>query len=377
MLQENNIGFGDSGSGSSSDTESDGVKASVPKVTAEETTGSGANSEQKEEIVVPDAENRESAPSERQVSPEKLYRAALLRSRFADTILKAQEKTLGKIEKQDAERLKLEREEIERRRKEEKARLQAEAKAAEEARRKAEAEAAAEAKRKRELEREAARQALQLMEKTVDINENCQFMEDLDMLRAAPAEQLESFIEEASPDCNSQDGLGSFKFQGSNPLEQLGLYMKADDEEDEVEPESGPAVNCTNGNTSEQALANCMLPSMLHLFCNKIRSAPEYVSPWTMPATVQTTHDITALTPLTTKLILKHPFIRHPKRFSPIDKRLVVGILTGVAQNAVIKVILVIIIFTIHDWPPYHPVSIVQHYAAAITAQQFNMHERN
>lgn len=43
----------------------------------------------------------------------------------------------------------------------EKARLQAEAKAAEEARKKAEAEAAAEAKRKREQEREAARQALQ------------------------------------------------------------------------------------------------------------------------------------------------------------------------------------------------------------------------
>lgn len=43
----------------------------------------------------------------------------------------------------------------------EKARLQAEAKAAEEARKKAEAEAAAEGKRKRELEREAARQALQ------------------------------------------------------------------------------------------------------------------------------------------------------------------------------------------------------------------------
>jgi len=42
----------------------------------------------------------------------------------------------------------------------EKARLQAEAKAAEEFRRKAEAEAAAEAKRKRELDREAARQAL-------------------------------------------------------------------------------------------------------------------------------------------------------------------------------------------------------------------------
>ena len=47
----------------------------------------------------------------------------------------------------------------------EKARLQAEAKAAEEARRKAEAEAAAEAKRKREQEREAARQALQKVTK--------------------------------------------------------------------------------------------------------------------------------------------------------------------------------------------------------------------
>lgn len=42
----------------------------------------------------------------------------------------------------------------------EKARLQAEAKAAEDARKRAEAEAVAEAKRKRELEREAARQAL-------------------------------------------------------------------------------------------------------------------------------------------------------------------------------------------------------------------------
>lgn len=43
----------------------------------------------------------------------------------------------------------------------ERARLQAEAKAAEDARKQAEAEAAAEARRKRELEREAARLALQ------------------------------------------------------------------------------------------------------------------------------------------------------------------------------------------------------------------------
>lgn len=82
------------------------------------------------------------------------------------------------------------------------------------------------------------------MEKTVEINENCRFMEDLEMLSAAPAEQLQSFVDDAAttPDLLSQDGLGSFNFQGSsNPLEQLGLYMKADDDDDdEGEPESVP-----------------------------------------------------------------------------------------------------------------------------------------
>ncbi|KAK9278613.1 hypothetical protein L1049_028186 [Liquidambar formosana] len=260
----------DSDSGSSSGSESDGAKAFVPVSATKETLGSGSNLDQKgSDIGDPDIANQstsclgqveqdsqtrpisaeedgghlegESAPSERQVSPEKLYRAALLRSRFADTILKAREKTLEKGEKQDPEKLRIEREELERRQKEEKARLQAEAKAAEEARRKAEAEAAAEARRKRELEREAARLALQKMEKTVDINENSQFMEDLEMLRAAPDEHIPSIIAEASPD-HSQNGLGSFKLQGSNPLEQLGLYMKVDDddEEEEGEPQSVP-----------------------------------------------------------------------------------------------------------------------------------------
>ncbi|WJX33182.1 hypothetical protein P8452_21418 [Trifolium repens] len=175
----------------------------------------------------------ESAASKRQVSPEKLYRAALLRSRFADTILKAQEKALEKDEKRDPEKLRIEREELERRQKEEKARLQAEAKAAEEARMKAEAEAAAEVKRKRELEREAARQALQKMEKTVDINESCQFLEDLEMLSAVHDENTPSFKEEASPE-DHQNGFGGIKLQG-NPLEQLGLYMKVDDEDEEEE----------------------------------------------------------------------------------------------------------------------------------------------
>ncbi|XP_025014937.2 transcription factor GTE8 isoform X2 [Ricinus communis] len=177
----------------------------------------------------------DSAPNERQVSPDKLFRAAMLKNRFAETILKAREKTLSQVDKGDPEKLRREKVELELQKKKEKARLQAEAKAAEDARKQAEAAAAAEARRKRELEREAARQALLKMEKTVEINENSQLLEDLEMLRAAPVEHLPSSVDETSP-VHSQDGLGGFKFGGSNPLEQLGLFMKQDEEEEEGEP---------------------------------------------------------------------------------------------------------------------------------------------
>lgn len=39
----------------------------------------------------------DSAPTERQVSPDKLYRAAVMKNRFLDTILKAREKTLTQV----------------------------------------------------------------------------------------------------------------------------------------------------------------------------------------------------------------------------------------------------------------------------------------
>lgn len=39
----------------------------------------------------------ESPSIDRQVSPGKLYRAAILKKRFADTILKAREKTLSQV----------------------------------------------------------------------------------------------------------------------------------------------------------------------------------------------------------------------------------------------------------------------------------------
>ncbi|KAF9604395.1 hypothetical protein IFM89_006404 [Coptis chinensis] len=248
----------DSDSGNSSSSGTDGAKASSPvnetketldSVADEQTNNHGSshdgnqslsgldqleqNPEHKPISIEADSrQEEENAQPERQVSPEKLYRAALLRDRFADTILKARQKTLDQGEKGDPEKLRREREELERKQREEKARLQAEAKAAENARRQADAEAAVEAKRKRELEREAARQALQNMEKTVEINENCQFLEDLEMLGSAPVPCLPLAIV-ISPD--HSDGIGGFKLQGSNPLEQLGLYMKMDDEEAEEE----------------------------------------------------------------------------------------------------------------------------------------------
>ncbi|GMH01186.1 hypothetical protein Nepgr_003025 [Nepenthes gracilis] len=81
------------------------------------------------------------------------------------------------------------------------------------------------------------------MEKTVDINENCEFMEDLEMLSSVPADNLSTFMDNASPN-ECDNGLGSFKLRG-NPLEQLGLYMKVDDDEEEPElPHS--LLNLTN-----------------------------------------------------------------------------------------------------------------------------------
>ncbi|KAL6659517.1 hypothetical protein ACP70R_003557 [Stipagrostis hirtigluma subsp. patula] len=186
--------------------------------------------------------------SEKQVSPEKQIRAALLRSRFADTILKAREKALDQVTKKDPEKLRREREELERLQREERARLQAEAKAAEDARKRAEAaaaaEAAAEAKRQRELEREAARKALQEMEKTVDINEGSLFLKDLEMLGSVTGEQIPSSVGETSPS-HMPEALG-FRL-GGNTLEKLGLYMKNDEEDEEGDFTDEPVVDVEEG----------------------------------------------------------------------------------------------------------------------------------
>ncbi|CAM6044778.1 unnamed protein product [Sphagnum compactum] len=230
----------DSDSGSSSGSESEAEDAQSARAGSKaahekEPVGSAAVGDSKGNLALQldntkrDEVTVEETPPERQVSPNKLLRAALLRGRFADTILKAQEKTLpvDKNEKADPEKVRKDREDLERRQKEEKARLQAEALAAKR-------EAALEARRVREMEREAARRALQQMEKTVEIDENSEILKDLERLRSVPMEQvLGSSGEEGSPNGGSSDGLPTYPLQGGNPLERLGLFMKDDEDEDE------------------------------------------------------------------------------------------------------------------------------------------------
>jgi hypothetical protein len=76
------------------------------------------------------------------------------------------------------------------------------------------------------------------MEKTVEINDNLH-PKDLEMLGTATAEHIVSSVDETSPE-RSQDSMLGFLPGPVNPLEQLGLFMKVDEEEDDDEPSSVP-----------------------------------------------------------------------------------------------------------------------------------------
>ncbi|KAF6134042.1 hypothetical protein GIB67_029124 [Kingdonia uniflora] len=148
-----------------------------------------------------------------QLSPEKALRAAKLKSRFADTIRKAQQRTLL-----SNERLEKEKEQCE-----ERARLEAQIRSIQAAQMREEAEL----KMKREREREAARVTLQKIEKTVQFEENLEILKELETL--AGCKCLICF---SSPVGGAQDMFGgSF----CSPLERLGLILK----DDYIEEEDG------------------------------------------------------------------------------------------------------------------------------------------
>ncbi|XP_056175495.1 transcription factor GTE12-like isoform X2 [Syzygium oleosum] len=167
------------------------------------------------------------------LSPKKALRAAMLKSRFADTILKAQQKTLlDQCDKADPVKMQQEKERLERRQREEKARIEAQIRAAEAAER---MRAEAEARKQRERDREAARIALQKMEKTVDFEENLKILKELEMLSGCSG---------SSPrlaDVDDGSEVVSGVFDGAhyrNPLERLGLFIKdeflEDDDDDKI-----------------------------------------------------------------------------------------------------------------------------------------------
>ncbi|CAL4995058.1 unnamed protein product [Urochloa decumbens] len=166
------------------------------------------------------------------LSPNRALRAAMLRSRFAGTIVKAQQKALLDHGKNiDPVKLQLEKERLEKRQQEEKARIEAQVMAAEAA---AQRKVEEQMRMKREQEREAARRALRMMKKTVDID-NSDFLKELENFSKTlqsnpPGKLIVEFVGGDLP-----PGLGS-------PLERLGLFMKQDFE-DEVEQEMEDSVS--------------------------------------------------------------------------------------------------------------------------------------
>ncbi|KAK7303045.1 hypothetical protein RJT34_13944 [Clitoria ternatea] len=166
-----------------------------------------------------------------QLSPKKALRAAMLKSRFADTILKAQQKTLLEHgDKGDPLKMQLEKERLERIQREERARIEAQIKTAEAAARMRVEE---ESRLRREKEREAARAAIEQMKRTVEIEHNMEIIKELEILSGCTLSY------------KAVVGRNGYKVametldkpQFNNPLERLGLFIKEDytaDEDEEV-----------------------------------------------------------------------------------------------------------------------------------------------
>jgi len=176
-----------------------------------------------------------SEPIDIQLSPKKALRAAILKSRFAGTILKAKQKTLlDQGDKVDPVKMQQEQERLERQQQEEKERIEAQIRAAEAASR---SRVEAELKMKREREREAARIALQKMEKTVEFD-NLEILKEIEKLRKCPLTEHILNDEEDSPqsvlDLGEREG-NVVLLGGNNPLERLGLFIKEEEEEDYME----------------------------------------------------------------------------------------------------------------------------------------------
>ncbi|XP_054777014.1 transcription factor GTE12-like [Prosopis cineraria] len=156
-----------------------------------------------------------------QLSPKKALRAAMLKSRFAETILKAQQKTLlDHGDKADLLKVQQEKERLEKFEREERARIEAQIRSVEAATKK---RAEEESKQRREKQREAARVMIDKVEKTTEFNSDS--FKELEMLSGCALSYRVR-----------RQVIGSDRFQRGSPLERLGLFLKneymADEDED-------------------------------------------------------------------------------------------------------------------------------------------------
>lgn len=164
-----------------------------------------------------------------QLSPKKALRAAMLKSRFADTILKAQQKTLlQQGDKGNHQKMKLEKERLERIQREERARIEAQIKTAEAA---ARMKAEEELRQRIEKEREAARAAIEKMKRTVDIEHNMEIIRELERLSGCTLSY--KAVGGRNGYKVALDTLDKPKFE--SPLERLGLFIKEEYTADEDE----------------------------------------------------------------------------------------------------------------------------------------------
>lgn len=72
------------------------------------------------------------------------------------------------------------------------------------------------------------------MERTVEIDENSAILNDLERLKSGPLDSMLGSTDAGNREEGSPDGSSTIALQGgSNPLEQLGLFMRDDEDDDD------------------------------------------------------------------------------------------------------------------------------------------------
>ncbi|KMS96665.1 hypothetical protein BVRB_8g200860 [Beta vulgaris subsp. vulgaris] len=154
-----------------------------------------------------------------ELSPSKALHAAKMISRFAETILKAQHhKLLEPDSGADAAIRQQEKERLQKKQHQEKARIEAQLRAVQSAKR---SRAEAELRKQRQQEREAARLALEKMEQSVDLVDNLQVLKDMEDIIGS---SLAVMYHDRRSRATMWSHIDSDKL--SSPLERLGLYIK-------------------------------------------------------------------------------------------------------------------------------------------------------